>query len=124
MYYARPMGAGSGLNLGFAAVPVERVREIAKGHVWTGAQAKSLGLVDEIGGEDAAVAWLEGTKGIDKDLKVVDWSPERPYAGLGLADRAMAAVGRMVGIDLSAWNGEGRLDGLVSVWHPQSSNLQ
>ena len=29
MYYARPMGAGSGLNLGFAAVPVERVRAAA-----------------------------------------------------------------------------------------------
>ena len=100
------------------------VLKAADGAIYSGRQALDLKLVDEIGGEDAAVAWLEGTKGIDKDLKVVDWSPERPYAGLGLADRAMAAVGRMVGIDLSAWNGEGRLDGLVSVWHPQSSDLQ
>ena len=80
--------------------------------------------LNETGGDmEAAIDWLR-TKGLAKDLKVVDWSPERPYAGLGLADRAMAAVGRMVGIDLSAWNGEGRLDGLVSVWHPQSSDLQ
>lgn len=100
------------------------VLKAADGSIYSGRQALDLKLVDEIGGEDAAVAWLEGTKGIEKDLKVVDWSPERPYAGLGLADRAMAAVGRMVGIDLSAWNGEGRLDGLVSVWHPQSSDLQ
>lgn len=100
------------------------VLRAADGSIYSGRQALDLKLVDEIGGEDAAIAWLEGTKGIAKDLKVVDWSPERPYAGLGLADRAMAAVGRMVGIDLSAWNGEGRLDGLVSVWHPQSSDLQ
>lgn len=100
------------------------VLKAADGSIYSGRQALDLKLVDEIGGEDAAIAWLEGTKGIAKDLKVVDWSPERPYAGLSLADRAMAAVGRMVGIDLSAWNGEGRLDGLVSVWHPQSSDLQ
>ncbi len=31
-------------------LPEARVREIAKGHVWTGAQAKQLGLVDQIGG--------------------------------------------------------------------------
>ncbi|HUO11252.1 MAG TPA: signal peptide peptidase SppA [Caulobacteraceae bacterium] len=36
-------------------LPVARVEEIAKGHVWTGAQAKQLGLVDELGGFQQAV---------------------------------------------------------------------
>jgi len=36
-------------------IPAERVREIAKGRVWTGAQAKELGLVDELGGFHEAV---------------------------------------------------------------------
>lgn len=31
-------------------LPAERVREIAKGRVWTGEQAKALGLVDQVGG--------------------------------------------------------------------------
>lgn len=31
-------------------LPVERVQQIAKGRVWTGAQAKELGLVDGLGG--------------------------------------------------------------------------
>lgn len=31
-------------------IPVARVREIAKGRVWTGAQALQLGLVDQLGG--------------------------------------------------------------------------
>ncbi|HTX50725.1 MAG TPA: signal peptide peptidase SppA, partial [Caulobacteraceae bacterium] len=36
-------------------LPVARVQEIAKGHVWTGAQAKALGLVDQTGGFQQAV---------------------------------------------------------------------
>ncbi|WP_310541748.1 signal peptide peptidase SppA [Phenylobacterium sp.] len=36
-------------------LPEARVREIAKGRVWTGAQARQLGLVDEIGGFYQAV---------------------------------------------------------------------
>jgi len=36
-------------------LPQDRVREIAKGRVWTGAQAKPLGLVDALGGFPDAV---------------------------------------------------------------------
>ncbi|CAN5217254.1 signal peptide peptidase SppA [soil metagenome] len=37
-------------------LPIERVREIARGRVWTGAQAKPLGLVDQLGGVTEAIA--------------------------------------------------------------------
>ena len=37
-------------------LPEARVREIARGRVWTGAQAKGLGLVDELGGLTEAIA--------------------------------------------------------------------
>ena len=37
-------------------LPPARVREIARGRVWTGAQAKAIGLVDEIGGVTEAIA--------------------------------------------------------------------
>ena len=41
-------------------LPLERVLEIARGRVWTGAQAHDLGLVDEIGGfRDAVAAAME-----------------------------------------------------------------
>lgn len=36
-------------------LPIDRVREIARGRVWTGAQGKALGLVDELGGVTEAV---------------------------------------------------------------------
>ena len=37
-------------------LPAARVREIARGRVWTGAQAKSIGLVDQLGGIEEAIA--------------------------------------------------------------------
>ncbi|MGA2325809.1 MAG: signal peptide peptidase SppA [Bryobacteraceae bacterium] len=37
-------------------LPKERVLEIAKGRIWSGEDAKSLGLVDELGGFPAALA--------------------------------------------------------------------
>jgi len=36
-------------------IPAERVREIAGGRVWTGVEAKQLGLVDELGGLSEAI---------------------------------------------------------------------
>jgi len=37
-------------------LPPARVREIARGRVWTGAQARGIGLVDQLGGIEEAVA--------------------------------------------------------------------
>ena len=45
-------------------LPIERVLEIARGRVWTGAQALDLGLVDEIGGFRVAVAAAKQLAGI------------------------------------------------------------
>ncbi len=36
-------------------MPLERIQEIARGRVWTGVQAKELGLVDELGGYAVAL---------------------------------------------------------------------
>jgi len=37
-------------------LPPARVREIARGRVWTGAQAREIGLVDQLGGLEEAIA--------------------------------------------------------------------
>jgi protease-4 len=42
----------------------DRVRQIAKGRVWTGAQAKSLGLVDRLGGFYDAIDRAQALAGI------------------------------------------------------------
>jgi protease-4 len=45
----------------------DRVREIAKGRVWTGVQAKDLGLVDKLGGFYDAVAEAKRLGGLSGD---------------------------------------------------------
>ncbi len=51
-------------------IPLERVREIAKGRVWTGEQAKDIGLVDELGGLRKAIEVAKVEAGIDEDKNV------------------------------------------------------
>jgi protease-4 len=55
----------------------DKVQPIAQGRVWTGLKAKELGLVDEIGGLDAAVAEARKLAGIDAatDVEVYPPSP-------------------------------------------------
>ena len=49
---------------------IERVKEIAKGRVWTGSQAKDIGLVDEYGGFMKAVEIAKELAEIEADTDV------------------------------------------------------
>ncbi|MGP1274460.1 MAG: signal peptide peptidase SppA [Caulobacterales bacterium] len=51
-------------------LPITRVREIARGRVWTGAQALELGLVDRIGGLHEAIEAARELAGISADETV------------------------------------------------------
>ena len=51
-------------------ISLERVKEIAKGRVWTGAQAKDIGLVDELGGVMKAIEVAKELAEIDADAKI------------------------------------------------------
>ncbi|MBI5493582.1 MAG: signal peptide peptidase SppA [Deltaproteobacteria bacterium] len=48
-------------------MPVERVHELAQGRVWTGAQAKEVGLVDELGGLVDAIELAKSRVGLGGD---------------------------------------------------------
>jgi protease-4 len=98
-----------------------------QGRVFTGREALKLKLVDEIGGEDQAVAWLRKTRHIPKDAKVVDWKPESA-SSWGLLGSVGSLFGGLFGHSflgkvlaqdpsLSTLG----LDGLVSVWHPSEN---
>ena len=92
----------------------EAARAVADGRILTGHQALEAGLIDEIGGEAAAVAWLEG-RGVPANLPVRTWRPRRPSEG-GLffsiadriADRLIAAIGLAPGLALG--------DGVAPGW--------
>lgn len=49
---------------------MDRVQEIARGRVWTGVDAKEIGLVDELGGMKEAIAYAAKQAKI-KDIKVL-----------------------------------------------------
>lgn len=51
-------------------LPAARVREIARGRVWTGAQAHELGLVDEVGGLHEAIQRAKALAEIPEDESV------------------------------------------------------
>jgi len=86
---------------------------LADGRILTGRQGVGNGLIDAIGGEAEALAWLESDMRIAADLPVVDSYPlpEQDWFGLGrwLGGQARVALG------LPA-RGPIALDGLVSLW--------
>ncbi len=56
-------------------LPPERVAEIARGRVWTGAQAKGLGLVDEVGGFYQAVEKAKQLAKLEGDIPLRRMTP-------------------------------------------------
>lgn len=96
---------------------------VSDGRVFTGRQGLNLKLVDELGGEREAIAWLEKDRKIDRNLPVQDWKKDRSLERLGLLG---VTAGLLDGLGLSevaaplrklGAMGESRvLDGLVSVW--------
>jgi len=51
-------------------MPIEKVRDVAKGRVWSGADAKPRGLIDEFGGFRAALETAKVMAGIPKDTEI------------------------------------------------------
>jgi protease-4 len=100
-----------------------QVARVSDGRVFTGRQGIDLSLVDALGGEREAIAWLEQEKKIAKDLTVRDWKKDRSFERLGILG-ASAGLLEMLGLDplalmlrrLAATGDARLLDGLVSVW--------
>jgi protease-4 len=107
--------------------PLDRaeVTALADGSVFTGRQALTRKLVDALGGEQEAIVWL-ATKGVDPDLKVVEWKPKDSDSGWLFTSSLTKAIAEWLGIrqydaDLIRELGGDRifLDGLLSLWHPE-----
>ena len=56
-------------------LPLAKVQEIARGHVWTGAQARELGLVDQLGGFYDAVDRAKALAGITGEPRLKRMTP-------------------------------------------------
>ena len=66
-------------------LPLERVHELARGRVWTGADAVANGLADEAGGLREAIAIARRRAGLPAD------APVRVYPRLGPLDQLRPA---------------------------------
>jgi protease-4 len=110
---------------------VEKRRKIApssipgltEGRIYSGRQAVKLDLVDQIGDERAAKAWLQKERNIAPGLAIVEWKPRQEQSGLfgWLFGSIASYLGLPAGeiSSLAAQLAAGlKLDGLVSLWHP------
>jgi len=62
----------------------EKIDAIAQGRVWTGRQAKAIGLVDDLGGLDRAIALAKQRAKIaqDADVELVVYPPKKSFYDL------------------------------------------
>jgi len=91
-----------------------RVRELADGRAYTGRQALKLGLIDAIGGEKEARAWLAANKAVPETLDIRDVKPESLWDRL-FADDAEGVFGGLMKTLLSQ---SVSLDGGWALWQP------
>ncbi len=98
---------------------------LSDGRVYTGRQAVKEKLIDEIGGEDTGLAWLQKVKKIDKSLKVLDWELPSVTQNVGLSLSLLQGSLEAVGLGKVAQNlapafqnSTRNLDGLLVVWQP------
>ena len=104
---------------------------VVDGRVFTGRQGVGLKLVDSLGNEKTALAWLEKEKKVPASTPVRDYSLEPRFSELSflhVAAWTFEAVGlSAMAHRIEAWGAVQaierlNLDGLLALWHPPSAN--
>jgi protease-4 len=107
------------------------LERVADGRVFTGRQAIEVKLADELGGEEAAIAWLAREKNVDPKWPVRDWRLQPRLTDLDFIHLRLTRVLDLVGLGaLARWIDDSAavqtieklsLDGLLALWHPSPS---
>jgi len=92
------------------SLPREKVVLLADGRIYSGKAALENKLVDTIGGEDEAMAWLIAERHIPQDLEIKDVAPEEDMPFFDQLAESMAGY--------FFQNSRLGLDGLRAIWHP------
>ncbi len=108
------------------------LQAVADGRVFTGRQAVALKLIDQLGDEKTAVAWLVAQKKVGADTPVRDFrltprfgdmtflrataSVALDAIGLGALARQVERSGVAQAVDRLG------LDGMLALWHPSPAN--
>ncbi|MYZ49340.1 signal peptide peptidase SppA [Propylenella binzhouense] len=103
----------------------EEAHRLSDGSIFTGRQALGAKLVDAIGGESEARAWLASAKGVPADIPAVEWKKDEfglPFFA-SRESGAIAWIARISGLDQiltpaaeSFLPPRLMVDGLLSVW--------
>ena len=104
----------------------------ADGRVFTGHQAIDLKLIDELGDERTALAWLAKEKDVDAKLPVRDYQLRSRFGDLPFLHASVVALLDATGLTTLArrfgdWGMVAEverfnLDGLLALWHPAAAN--
>jgi protease-4 len=108
------------------------LQTVSDGRVFTGHQAIGLKLVDELGDERAALAWLAKEKNVDAKLPVRDYELRGRFSDLPFLHASVVALLDVTGLSalahrLGDWGMVAEverfnLDGLLALWHPAAAN--
>jgi protease IV len=108
------------------------LERVADGRVFTGRQALELKLIDQLGDEKAAVAWLVAQKGVKADLPVRDYKLSPRFGDLTFLRTAVAVTFDALGLSGIARHIEQTnvgqavdrlsLEGMLALWQPATAN--
>ncbi|MEG0797654.1 MAG: signal peptide peptidase SppA [Acidaminococcaceae bacterium] len=83
------------------SLPVEQVRILADGRIYTGKQAKELGLVDEIGNYYDALEATAALVGIEGKPEIKSFKKQKPWEsllGAGISEIVVGQVRQILGV--------------------------
>lgn len=110
----------------------DELARVDDGRVFTGHQGIDLKLVDAIGDERTAIAWLAKEKNVNATLPVRDYALSSRFEDLPFLHAATAAMLDAIGLGGVAHRLEQlggadslerfNLDGLLALWHPADAN--
>jgi protease IV len=107
----------------------DQLAAVDDGRVFTGHQGLPLKLIDQIGDERTAKAWLVQQKKISASLPVRDYHLHSGLDELSFLHMAAAAAlnalglgSRFGGLDTNGALGPFNLDGLLALWQPASTD--
>ncbi len=109
-----------------------QLEKVADGRVFTGRQALDLKLIDQLGDEKVAIAWLVAEKKVAPDLPVRDFKLTPRFTDLTFIRTAASVAFDALGLGGIARQVEQagivraadrlNLDGMLALWHPAPSN--
>ena len=105
-----------------------QLEKVADGRVFTGHQAIDIKLIDQLGDEKTAVAWLVAQKGVKADLPVRDYKLTPRFSDLPFLRTAAVVTLDALGLGTIARHIEQAgmtqaadrlgLEGMLALWHP------